>query len=55
MATNDAKQIYNQRAATTEAVHADAKAHCGLAATALRGLDNVVSSPSPTTSCASSS
>jgi hypothetical protein len=39
--TDDAKQIYQQRAATAETVNADAKAHRGMAATALRGLDKV--------------
>ena len=38
MGTDDAKQIYKQRA---ETVNADAKAHRGMAATALRGLDKV--------------
>ena len=37
MGTDDAKQIYKQRAATAETVNADAKAHRGMAATALRG------------------
>ena len=41
MGTDDAKQIYKQRAATAETVNADAKAHRGMAATALRGLDKV--------------
>jgi len=41
MATDSAKQIYKQRAATAETVNADAKAHRGMAATALRGLDKV--------------
>ena len=41
MGTDDAKQIYKQRAATTQTVNADAKAHRGMAATALRGLDKV--------------
>jgi hypothetical protein len=41
MGTDDAKQIYQQRAATAETVNADAKAHRGMAATALRGLDKV--------------
>jgi transposase len=44
MGTDDAKQIYKQRAATAETVNADAKAHRGMAATALRGLDKVTSS-----------
>jgi hypothetical protein len=38
MGTDSAKQIYKQRAATAETVNADAKAHRGMAATALRGL-----------------
>jgi transposase len=41
MGTEDAKQIYKQRAATAETVNADAKAHRGMAATALRGLAKV--------------
>ena len=41
MGTDDAKQIYKQRAATAETVNADAKAHRGMAATALRGLAKV--------------
>jgi transposase len=41
MGTDDAKQIYKLRAATAETVNADAKAHRGMAATALRGLDKV--------------
>ena len=41
MGTDDAKQIYQQRAATAETVNADAKAHRGMAATALRGLAKV--------------
>ena len=41
MGTDDAKQIYKQRAATAETVNADAKAHRGTAATAWRGLDKV--------------
>jgi hypothetical protein len=44
MGTDDAKQIYKQRAATAETVNADAKAHRGMAATALRGLDKVTGS-----------
>jgi len=35
MGTDDAKQIYKERAATAETVNADAKAHRGMAATAL--------------------
>jgi transposase len=41
MGTDDAKEIYKERAATAETVNADAKAHRGMAATALRGLDKV--------------
>jgi hypothetical protein len=41
MGTEDAKQIYEQRAATAETVNADAKAHRGMADTALRGLAKV--------------
>ena len=41
MGTDDAKQIYKQRAATAETVNADAKAHRGMATTALRGLAKV--------------
>jgi len=41
MGTDDAKQIYKERAATAETVNADAKAHRGMAATALRGLAKV--------------
>jgi len=59
MGADSAKQIYKQRAATAETVNADAKAHRGMAATALRGLAKVtgnvcLSSLSRTTSCASS-
>jgi hypothetical protein len=41
MGTDDAKQIDKRRAATAETVNADAKAHRGIAATALRCLDKV--------------
>jgi transposase len=41
MATDDAKAIYKQRAATAETVNADGKAHRGLASTSLRGLEKV--------------
>jgi hypothetical protein len=44
MGTDDAKQIYQQRAATAEPVNAVAKAHRGMATTALRGLDKVTGS-----------
>jgi hypothetical protein len=40
-AIDEAKAIYKQRAATAETVNADGKAHRGLSATALRGLDKV--------------
>jgi hypothetical protein len=36
--------IYQQRAATAKTGNADAKAHRGMAATALRGLDKVTGS-----------
>jgi Transposase DDE domain len=42
MGTDGAKQIYKQRAATAEPVHADAKPHRGLARLPLRGLDNAL-------------
>jgi hypothetical protein len=58
MGTDDTTQIDQQRAATAETVNADAKAHRGMAATALPGLDKVTGIgclfASPTTSCASS-
>ena len=38
MASDDAKEIYKQRAATAETVNADAKAHRGLDSLAVRGL-----------------
>lgn len=41
MGTDAAKEIYKQRCATAETVNADGKAHRGLGATALRGLDKV--------------
>lgn len=41
MGTDEAKEIYKQRAATAETVNADAKAHRGMAVTPLRGLDKV--------------
>jgi len=53
MASDEAKQIYKQRAATAETVNADAKAHRGLNALAVRGLGKALGahacSPSPTT------
>jgi len=44
MATNEAKVIYKQRAATAETVNADAKEHRGLDSFALRGLTKVLGS-----------
>ena len=41
MGTDEAKDIYKQRAATAETVNADAKAHRGLDRLAVRGLDKV--------------
>ena len=41
MGTEEAQQIYKQRAATAETVNADGKSHRGLGSTALRGLDKV--------------
>jgi hypothetical protein len=46
MATEEAKAIYKQRAATAETVNADAKAHRGLDSLAVRGLDKVAGSAS---------
>jgi len=46
MATDEAKAIYKQRAATAETVNADAKAHRGLDSLAVRGLDKVTGSAS---------
>ena len=37
-------ELYQLRAATAETVNADAKAHRGMATTALRGLDKVTGS-----------
>lgn len=42
MATDEAKQIYKQRAATAETVNADAKTHRGLDSMPVRGLDKVL-------------
>jgi hypothetical protein len=42
MNSDEAKQIYKQRAATAETVNADAKAHRGLDAFAVRGLGNAL-------------
>lgn len=46
MGTDQAKQIYKQRAATAETVNADAKSHRGLDSLAVRGLDKVLGSAS---------
>jgi transposase len=43
MATDEAKEIYRDRAATAETVNADAKAHRGLSHLVLRGQDKVLS------------
>ncbi len=44
MGTEEAKQIYKQRAATAETVNADAKQHRGLDALRVRGLEKVAGS-----------
>jgi transposase len=44
MATDEAKTIYKQRAATAETVNADAKAHRGLDALSVRGRDKTLGS-----------
>jgi len=44
MGTNEAKQIYKQRAATAETVNADAKTHRGLDSFAVRGLGKAIGS-----------
>ena len=44
MGTDEAKQIYKQRAATAETVNADAKAHRGLDHLLVRGLPKVIGS-----------
>jgi transposase len=46
MATDEAKTIYKQRAATAETVNADAKQHRGLDSLAVRGLEKVAGSAS---------
>ncbi|MGH8633841.1 MAG: transposase [Burkholderiales bacterium] len=46
MATDEARAIYKQRAATAETVNADAKAHRGLDHLAVRGLPKVLASAS---------
>jgi len=43
MATDEAKEIYKDRAATAETVNADAKAHRGLSHLVVRGHDKVLS------------
>jgi hypothetical protein len=43
MATDEAKEIYKERAATAETVNADAKAHRGLSHLVVRGQDKVLS------------
>ena len=44
MATDEAKAIYKERAATAETVNADAKEHRGLDQFAVRRLDKVLGS-----------
>jgi len=46
MGTDEAKEIYKQRAATAETVNADAKENRGLDSLAVRGLDKVLGSAS---------
>ena len=46
MATDEAKAIYRERAATAETVNADAKAHRGLDHMPVRGLDKVLGTAS---------
>ncbi len=46
MATDEAKEIYKQRAATAETVNADAKAHRGLDHCVVRGLPKVLGTAS---------
>ena len=46
MATDEAKEIYKQRAATAETVNADAKQHRGLDSLAVRGLGKVLGTAS---------
>jgi transposase len=46
MGTDEAKEIYKQRAATAETVNADGKAHRGLDDVAVRGLDKTLGSAS---------
>jgi len=42
MGTDEAKEIYKQRAATAETVNADAKEHRGLDSLPVRGLDKAL-------------
>jgi hypothetical protein len=44
MGTDEAKQIYKQRAATAETVNADAKAHRGMDRMPVRGRPKVAGS-----------
>jgi hypothetical protein len=44
MATDEAKAIYKQRAATAETVNAGAKAHRGLDSLSVRGQHNALGS-----------
>ena len=46
MGTDEAKELYKQRAATAETVNADAKTHRGLDSLAVRGLTKVLGSAS---------
>lgn len=46
MGTEEAKEIYKQRAATAETVNADAKEHRGLDSLAVRGLDKALGNAS---------
>jgi hypothetical protein len=43
MPTDEAKEVYKERAATAETVNADAKAHRGLSLLVVRGQDKVLS------------
>ena len=43
MGTDDAKQIYKQRAATVETVNGDLRCHRGLDRFRVRGLDKTLS------------
>ena len=46
MGTDEAKEIYKERAATAETVNADAKQHRGLDSFAVRGMGKVLASAS---------